>query len=212
MFGFPADRNGQYIDSIADLDSITKAAGDLLIVPASYLVENGAVVYNGLTYQPGARLTTVAGQTVFSTAASGVLREILEAPQRHTIEMRFGDGGGLVGMGTGLTAGYWYYVESGSVMYDSLTYMAGQAFKAVDTNSFSGSGTVRLALSTETFNHMEPAAQPSTNNAGDTVTGAPVRGNGDPAYNRGGIGVNEFYVNARFFQYRFTLRQGNLKP
>jgi hypothetical protein len=79
-FGFNADRNGQYIDSIADLDSTTKSPGDTLTVPAPYIVEIGAIVYNSVTYQPGDRFTTVTGQTAFTSVAGGVLREILEAP------------------------------------------------------------------------------------------------------------------------------------
>ncbi|MBB5395637.1 hypothetical protein [Mucilaginibacter sp. AK015] len=212
IFGFNADRNGQYIDSIADLGTMTKSPGDTLNVPASFIVEVGAIVYNSTTYQPGARLTTVAGQTTFATTASGLLREILEAPERHTVQLRFGNGGDLIPVGTAVTNGYWYLVESGSITYNSKEYISGQTFKAVDTNAFSGFGTVRLALSTEPFNHFEPGVQPTTNNIGDIATGLPLRGNGDPAYVRGGIGINEFYVNARFLQFRFNIRVSNLKP
>lgn len=91
IVGFNADRNGQYIDSIADLDVVTKAAGDILPIPASYLVENGSITYNAAVYTAGQRLTTVTGQTTFTTTTGGALREILECPQRHTIEMKLGD-------------------------------------------------------------------------------------------------------------------------
>lgn len=212
IFGFNADRNGQYIDSIPDLATTTNSPSDTLPVPASYLVETAAIIYNGISYQPGDRFTTIAGQTSFTTGASGVIREILEAPERHTVEMRSGDGSGLIAVGAALTAGNWYYVESGSVTYGSNTYTAGQSFKAINTVAFTGSGSVTVALSTEAFNHFEPGIQPSTNNTGDVSNGSVLRGNGDPAYVRGGVGVNEFYINNRFIQIRFFIRVNNLKP
>ncbi|GGH03766.1 hypothetical protein [Mucilaginibacter phyllosphaerae] len=88
---FNADRNGQYIDSIADLSATTILAGDILTIPATYLVEYGGVNYNSAIYTAGQRFTTVTGQNIFTTTTGGVLREILEAPQRHTVEMRLSD-------------------------------------------------------------------------------------------------------------------------
>jgi len=211
VLGFTADRNGQYLSSFADLATTTKSPADTLSVPTPYLVENGAITYNGGVYQPGDRLTTVTGQTAFTTTSGGTLREIVQAPARHTIMARFSDGAGTVTAGTALTAGYWYYVESGSVTYDSVTYNAGSSFKAVDTNSFSGTGVVTLALSTESFQHYEPGIQPTSNNTGDTRTGSIIRGNGDPNYVRGGLYVKEFPINTRFFQLRFILQVNNLK-
>jgi hypothetical protein len=212
VFGFYADRNGQYIDSLADLALAAKSAGDTLTVPTAYIVENGAIVYNGNTYQAGERLTTVGSQTTFTTAVSGVLREIIEAPQRHTVMARFGDGGDTITVGTALTVGYYYYVTAGTVTYNSTTYNAGDIFKATDSNAFSGSGTVKVALSTETYQHYECDAKPTSNNTGDSRAGAIVRGNGDPDYLRGGVGVKEFPINAKFLQVRYILRVSNLKP
>lgn len=212
IYGFNADRNGQYIDSIPDLDTSVKNAGDTLTVPASYIVETGAVTYNSAIYQVGDRLTTVTGQTTFTTAVSGVLREIIEAPERHTIMARFSDGGASVSAGDALVSGYWYYVVTGSITYDSVVYNAGSGFKAVDTNAFSGSGSVIVALSTETFQHYEPGIQPTSNNTGDARTGSIIRGNGDPAYVRGGYGVQEFPINAKFIQLYYIINVSNLKP
>lgn len=211
VLGITADRNGQYLSSITDLATTTKSTLDILSVPTPYLVENGAITYNGSTYQPGDRLTTVTGQTAFTTSSGGTLREILQAPERHTIMARFGDGSGTIAAGTALTAGYWYYVESGSVTYNSVAYNAGSSFKAVNTGAFTGTGVVTLALSTESFQHYEPGVQPTSNNTGDTRTGSIIRGNGDPNYVRGGLYVNEFPINARFFQIRFILQVNNLK-
>lgn len=211
-FGFNADRNGQYIDSIADLDGITKSPGDTLTVPAPFIVEIGAIVYNGTTYQPGDRFTTVIGQTTFTSVAGGALREILEAPQRHTVMARFSDGGATVSAGTALTTGCYYYISSGSVVYNSNTYNAGDVFKAVDTNAFSGSGNVHIAFAAESFQHYEPGIKPTSNNVGDSRTGAILRGNGDPGYARGGLSVQEFPINAKFIQIRYFIRVNNLKP
>ena len=211
IYGFNADRNGQYIDSIADLDIVTKATTDTLAYPASYIVEVGAITYNSNVYQVGDRLTTVSGVLSFTTAASGVLREILEAPQRHTVMMRVSDGLGTITAGTALVVGNWYFV-TGSVTYNSTVY-TNQAFKAINTSAFSGTGTVVLALdSTISFQHYEPGIQPTSNNTGDVRTGSILRGNGDPAYVRGGYNVKEFPINAKFIQLYFLIKVSNLKP
>jgi hypothetical protein len=211
-YGFNADRNGQYIDSIADLAGSTIATGSTLAVPVSYLVEAGAITYNSTVYQPGDRFTTVTGLTTFTTVASGVVREILEAPQRHTIMARFGDGGNLVTAGTALIPGNWYSVLTGAITYDSVIYNAPVIFKAVNTDPFSGSGIVELAMSNETFQHYEPNIRPLSNNVADSRTGAIVRGNGDPSYVRGGVGVKEFPISAKYMQFRYYLKASNLKP
>jgi hypothetical protein len=91
IIGFNSDRNGQYIDSIADLSETTYAAGDTLPANMPFLVETGSITYNSAVYLAGQRGTTVAAATTFSTSTGGVLREILEAPQRHTVEMKLGD-------------------------------------------------------------------------------------------------------------------------
>lgn len=212
LYGFNADRNGQYVDSIAELNTVYKNPGDTLTTPTPYLVEGFAIIYNGNVYQIGDRLTTVSGITTFTSGGAGTLREILEAPERHTIMARFSDGGAPVSAGDALISGYWYYVISGSVTYDSVAYTAGQGFKAVDTNAFAGSGTVQIALSTESFQHYEPGIQPTSNNTGDTRTGSIIRGNGDPAYVRGGYGVQEFPINAKFIQLYYIINVTNLKP
>jgi len=212
IYGFNADRNGQYIDSISDLDTNVRNAGDTLTIPASYLVETGAITYNSVPYQPGDRLTTIAGQTTFNTSVSGTLREILEAPERHTIMARFSDGGSSINAGDALIENYWYYVVTGSATYNSITYNAGSGFKAVDTNPFTGLGSVILALSNQSFQHYEPGIQPTSNNTGDSRTGAIIRGNGDPNYVRGGYGIQEFPINSKFIQLYYIINVSNLKP
>ncbi|MDN5288965.1 MAG: hypothetical protein JWR38_5239 [Mucilaginibacter sp.] len=210
-YGFNADRNGQYIDSIADLATTTQAAGATLLAPVPYSVETGAITYNGVVYQAGERFTTVASQTTFTTTASGVVREILEAPQRHTILARFSDGGAAVAADSALVSGYWYFVQSGSVTYNGVAYTAGQAFKAIDTHAFSGSGNVITAISTENYQHYELGSKPTSNNTGDQRTGVIIRGNGDPAYERGILGIKEFSISAKFIQVRYIIRVSNLK-
>jgi hypothetical protein len=211
-YGFNADRNGQYIDSIADLDTIVKNAGDTLTIPASYLVESGAISYNSLSYTAGSRITTITGQSTFTSASGGTLREILEAPQRHTIMARFSDGGAAISAGTTLIIDYYYYIQLGAITYNSIVYTAGKIFKAIDTNAFSGSGSVIIAFSTENYQHYESGIKPTSNNAGDSRTGPIVRGNGDPAYVRGGLSVQEFPINAKFIQIKYYIRANNLKP
>jgi hypothetical protein len=210
-FGFNADRNGQYLDSLTDLAASAKTASDTLTAGLPFMVENAAISYNGATYQPGARFTTVTGVSSFSSTGGGVVREITEAPQRHTILMRVNDGGAEVSAGTALTAGYYYYVSSGSVSYHGDTYSTGKIIKAIDSAAFSGTAVVSLALSTESYQHYEFGLKPMTNNNGDSRTGAIVRGNGDPAYERNAGTVKEFPVNARFIQLRYMFQINNLK-
>lgn len=160
-YGFNADRNGQYIDSIKDLSDITYATGDTLPANMPFLVEVGAITYNGSVYQAGERGTTISTATTFTSTASGVIREIIEAPQRHTVEMKCGDS---------------------------------QPF------------------TDEVWAHYDPSISPTTNNIGDSRTGAIIRGNGDPAYVRGGLSIQEFPINTKYIKIRFTIRANNLKP
>jgi hypothetical protein len=210
--GTSSGKTYAYIDSIADLATTVKTAGDTLSIPASYFVETGAITYNAVIYQVGDRFTTVSGETIFTTAVSGVVREILEAPERHTVMARFSDGGASISTGDALVVDYWYYVVTGSVTYKTVTYTTGHGFKAIDTTPFSGTGTVIIALSTEAFQHYEPGIQPTSNNTGDTLTGSIIRGNGDPAYVRGGYGIKEFPINAKFIQLCYIINVSNLKP
>jgi hypothetical protein len=212
VYGFSADRNGQYIDSMADLAGSTLAAGGTLGVPVPYLVETAAITYNGAVYTPGQRFTTVTGVTTFTTVAGGVVREILEAPQRHTLMARFGDGGGPIAAGAALVAGNWYSVLAGSVTQAGVTYNAPAIFKALTTQAFTGNGTVEIAMSSEAYQQYEPYLKPTSNNVGDARTGAIVRGNGDPDYVRGGLGVKEFPINTKYMQFRYYLKANNLKP
>jgi len=212
IYGFNADRQGQYVDSITDLDTTYKYAGDLLNIPAPYLVEMGALVYSNAVFQPGDRLITATGLTTFSSVTGGTLREIVEAPQRHTIMARFRSGGPAVAAGTALVSGYWYYVNAGSISYNGITYNVGTCFKAVNTVTFSGSGSLIIAMGNEAFQNYEHGIQPTSNNMDDSRSGAIIRGNGDPAYVRGGYGITEFPINAMFIQLYYIINVNNLKP
>jgi hypothetical protein len=211
-YGFNADRNGQYIDSISDLATSVKNAGDAITPGIPYIVEGAAITCNSVIYQPGDRFTVAASITSFTSAGGGALREILEAPQRHTIMARFSDGGSVITAGTPLVTGNYYHVSAGAATYNSVYYADSDVFKAIDNNSFTGSGTVILAFSSEAFQHYEPGIRPTSNNTGDLRTGAIVRGNGDPDYDRGGIGIKEFPINAKYIQVRYYIKVNNLKP
>lgn len=211
-FGFNADRNGQYIDSILDLSVTSIASTGALTLLTPYLVQIAAITYAGNTYQPGDRFTTDGSTTAFTTASGGVCYEILEAPQRHTVMARFSDGTGNVAAGSPLVIGYWYLVINANIVYDSVTYTPGSLFKAIDTNTFTGSGILTIAMSTETFQHYEIGIKPYSNNTGNTRVGSIIRGNGDPAYVRGGINVTEFPINAKFIQLKYILQIANLTP
>lgn len=159
IYGFNADRNGQYIDSIADLAITTIAPGTDLTANTPYIVEVAAIIYDGHTIQPGERFTTLSVIS-FTSAGGGVCREIIEAPQRHTIMARFAD---------------------------------------VDSD-----------LANTPYQHYEPGVKFTSNNVGNSRTGAIVRGNGDPLYERGT--EKEFPINARYIQVKYIIQPNNLKP
>lgn len=207
IYGFSADRNGQYIDSIADLALTTTSAGTNLLANTPYIVEVGAITYNGSVIQAGQRFTTTAVLS-FSTVSGGICREILEAPQRHTILAKFGNGGATKVVSDPLTIGYWYYVN-GTITYEGVAY-TDEVFKATTTNSFTGSGTVIEAMTTEVYQHYEPGIKFTSNNVGDVRTGVIIRGNGDPGYERGA--GKEFPINAKFIQLKYVIGVNNLKP
>ena len=211
IYGFNADRNGQYIDSIPDLGTVYYTAGQAVNSNTPYLVEGAAITCNGNVYQVGDRLTIPTGVTAFT--GDGTLREILEAPERHTIKMRCSDGLAAVANGAAAVAGYWYYVVSGNATYNGNVINAGSSFKAVDTNAIGVNGSVELAFdNTDTFQHYEPGIQPTTNNVGDVRKGEVLRGNGDPAYVRGGYGIQEFPVNPKYIQLYYIIRVSELTP
>lgn len=207
VFGFYADRNGQYLDATEDLSAATISVGDNLISNTPYVVENAAVTYNGAVIQPGERFTTTDVLS-FASVSNGTCREILEAPQRHTILARFSDGGTVLTSGTAMAVGAWYYAN-GTVNYEGVTY-TNQVFKAISTNPFTGSGNVILAMADESYQLFEPGIKFTSNNAGNTRTGAIIRGNGDPLYERGL--EKEFPINAKFIQFRYIIKVNNLKP
>lgn len=211
-FGFNADRNGEYVDSIIDLSTSAITASQSLTTPTPYLVNNGAIVYNGQTYQPGDRFTTITGITAFTTTASGITFEILEAPERHTVMARFSNGNGIVTSGTSLNIGYWYYVDSGAVTYSGNTYSGGTVFKALNTSGFTGSGVVEAVMTGQTYQHYEINNKPYSNNVGNLRLGDIIRGNGDPNYVRGGVNVTEFPINAKFIQLKYIIQVANLTP
>lgn len=207
VFGFYADRNGQYLDATEDLSAATISVGTNLISNTPYLVENAAITYNGAVIQPGERFTTTDVLS-FASASNGSCREILEAPQRHTILARFSDGGTVLTSGTALAVGAWYYAN-GPVNYEGVAY-TNQVFKAISTNPFTGSGNVILAMADEAYQLYEPGIKFTSNNAGNTRTGTIIRGNGDPLYERGL--EKEFPINAKFIQFRYIIKVNNLRP
>ena len=207
IFGFYADRNGQYLDTIEDLSMTSISAGTDLVATTPYIVENAAITYEGAVIQPGERFTTT-DVLDFTTDTGGTCREILEAPQRHTIMARFNDGRTIVPLDSPLVIGYWYYVF-GTVTYESVVY-TDQVFKATTVNPFTGTGNVVLAMGVDVYQHYEPGIKFTSNNVGDVRTGEIVRGNGDPDYERGA--GKEFPINARFIQIKYIIKVNNLKP
>lgn len=214
IFGFNADRNGQYIDSIADLSTIPIPAGTALSPITPYLVQTGSINYNGQVYQPGERFTTQNSVDSFTTAVGGALLEIIEAPQRHTLMARFSNGSSSsLNNTTTLIVGYYYYVVSGTATYNGNAYNVGDVFKCVlGATIFTGTALLITAFTTEAFQHYEVNAKPTTNNTGDTRNGDILIGSGDPSYSRGGLNINEFPISQQFIQVKYIIRVNDLKP
>lgn len=89
MLGLLGDRNGEWVDSSTDLDSVTTASGsNLLIANQSYIVETGTITYNAVLYQVGQKFAVIAGTLDYTPTGGGVVRRIIEAPNRVCYEMR----------------------------------------------------------------------------------------------------------------------------
>ncbi len=89
ILGLLGDRNGEWVDTSTDLDSTTTASGsNLLILNSSYIVEVGTITYNSILYQVGQKFAVIAGQLDYTPTGGGVVRRIIEAPNRVCYEMR----------------------------------------------------------------------------------------------------------------------------
>lgn len=89
MLGLLGNRNGEWVDTSTDLDSVTTASGsNLLIANQSYIVEVGTVTYNGVLYQVGQKFAVISGTLDYTPTGGGVVRKIIEAPNRVCYEMR----------------------------------------------------------------------------------------------------------------------------
>lgn len=207
VYGFNADRNGQYISSLPDVSNSTINPGTDLMTNTPYLVDTAAITWNGYVIQPGETFTTT-DIVSFTSVGGGICREIVIAPLRHTIMARFSNGGSIKTVGDTLTVGYWYYV-SGTISYNGNDY-TDSVFVAVNTSSFTGDGAVIEAITNQAYQHYESGIKFMSNNIGDQRSGEIVRGNGDPEFERGE--GKEFPINAKFIQLKCIIQPHNLKP
>jgi hypothetical protein len=213
-FGVNADRNGEYVDSTVDLANTTISAGTTLSVSTPYTVENGSITYDGGVYNAGQRFTSKPSSPgTFTTSTGGVVREILEAPARENVEGRFSDGALTTVDNTAtLEELAWYFVEGASVTYNGNSYAVGAFLKVLTgITSFTGSGLLRKVFSdTDAYFYFEINQKPTSNNVGNSRTGAIVRGNGDKDFDR--TAANVFPINRKFIQLRYTIQVNNLTP
>ena len=213
-FGINADRNGEYVDSTADLANTTISAGTTLSVSTPYVVEIGAITYDGNVYNAGQRFTSKSSSAgTFTTSTSGVVREILESPARENVEARFSDGALTTVDNTAtLEELAWYFVEGNTVTYNGNSYAVGTFVKALTgITSFTGTGLLRKVFSdTDAYFYFEINQKPTSNNVGNSRTGAIVRGNGDKDFDR--TAANVFPINKKFIQLRYTIQVNNLTP
>lgn len=90
VLGLSGDRNGEWVDSSTDLAASSTASGSNLLSTANvpFVVELGTITYNSILYTVGQKFTTVSGVTDYTPTGGGVVRQIIEAPNRLCYEMR----------------------------------------------------------------------------------------------------------------------------
>lgn len=214
-FGFYSDRNGEYIDSTADLDYTgLYAAGDALTTDRVYLVDDsgGQIVYNTATLAVGDRFTCKSAASTFTNVSvDAFVREIIEAPTRNNIEARFSNGTGTFKTnGQNLTTGYWYYLSAGTATLSSVSYTAGQYIKGDGTAVTLTGATLEEVFTTDAYQFYESFGGLTCNKAGNVSTGAVTKGNGDPAFDR--TTANIFKLAYKHIQIRYTIQVANLIP
>lgn len=211
-YGINADRNGEVIDSGLDLSPTTIAAGGTMVVSTPYFVQTGAITYNGSVYQPGDRFTSKTSAVgTFTTTAGGVIREILEAPNRETVEVRFAEGALSFTTSGNIVSGSWYYVVGSSVTYDGTTYAAESFFKGTATTTFTGSGSVQFIFATaDPYFLFEINKKPTSNNTGNVRTGTILKGNGSADFDY--TTANVFPISQKFIQVKYSFQVDNLRP
>jgi hypothetical protein len=205
-----ADRNGEVIDFTNSLASSTIAAGSsVLTADTPYVVEGSSVTLTtpSLTVTPPRKVVPIAGQTSFSSAGGGVMREVLQAPNRYTVGMRVKSAADTpITSASALTANAHYYVVSGSVTHDGNTYNANDSFDAGAVTSFTGAGTVEKVFdpSDAFFPYIAPSTPIRCNRVGNVGTGAISKGNGDPTFDT--ATANQFRLFAVYVQYYLILQ------
>jgi hypothetical protein len=215
-FGFFSDRSGQYIDATPDLDLTgVYTAGDTLTDSRVYIVDGsgGQIVYGGNTLAVGDRFTCKSSvATVFSNlSVASYVREIIEGPTRNNIECRFSNGTGTFKInGDTLTTGYWYYLSSGTATLSSLSYSAGQYIKGDGSAVSTSTGIIEEVFTTGGYQYYELFGQITCNRVGNVSTGAIIKGNGDPSFDR--TTANMFKIADKHCQLRYTIQPANLIP
>jgi hypothetical protein len=211
ILGQVADRNGDAIDYLRNVSASTIAAGSgVLTAGTPYIVEGGSITNNSVLLAVGDKFTAVAADLGFTTSAGGVVREILEYPNKRTSEWRIKSSltGSPISAGTGvLTIGN-YYQATGSVTHNSVAYTTGDIFWAVNAD-LSGAGTVKEVFAAgDAYYPYVLHTKPQVNRVGNVATGAISKGNGDPTFDN--TTANKFSIYARYLQPKVTIQTENL--
>jgi hypothetical protein len=113
--------------AVTEIKGTVVNVGDTLTVGVTYMVLKGPVTYNGANYSHGETFVCVTGVTVFT----GTSTTVVSTASTGTV-----------------TAGHTYYVKTGEVVYNSVTYYSGDVFTAVTgVTTFTG-GIVYELLAT----------------------------------------------------------------
>jgi hypothetical protein len=206
-----ADRNGDAIDYESDLSATTIAVGGSMVAETPYRVEGASIVWAGNTLAVNDCFTATAANLTFTSTGGGVVREVVQAPNRFSVQMRVKSTlPAAIGSATALTVNSVYIVVTGSILHNGTTYNVGESFDAGAITLFTGTGTVSevFASGDAYFPYIVPRAPIRCNRVGNVGTGAISKGNGDPTYDT--TSANQFRVFARYVQITLTLQSDNL--
>lgn len=207
-FGIIADRNGEAINIVSDVDTVTIAAGTGVLTAAKiYVVETASIVHNGNTI--GVNSKFYSGSVLdFTSGGGGVVRLVLNYPNAPTVNWRFKSSLGAVLTNASAIVVGSVYKATGTITHNSIVY-TDTMFEAVNT-SFTGTGTVQEVFSTsDVYNPFIAAKRKNKcNRTGNVSTGSLTKGDGDYTFDV--TTANQFNILARTLQPQIILQVSQL--
>lgn len=147
--GTESYREGRQFTFSNDLALVATPNG-ALVNNEWYLVRGTGITYGGVSYGEGKRFkaTTANGASWSGGGVDTVVRRIIHTPKRKSQGFRFGTRGATVTNDLGIMAGWWYYVETGSITINGSTTVneGARPFLAPVGGVYSGSYVLRAVF------------------------------------------------------------------